>query len=253
MGESKRRNLAAQVQTRLDRPHCPVHPSIAQIEAPARIRRLRLDHRGFPVPWFVAWINGQADHRIVDTRKLEPAIKQRLCWTCGEPLGKTYAFVIGPMCAVNRVISEPPSHRECAEYAARACPFLSRPDMHRRTAGMPDIDLTFAAGNGLKRNPGVTCLWITRSYKPFRVPGNSHGNAGILFELGPPIETVWYALGRRASHQEVASALYSGLPALIETAHEEGREAEDALAGMVAAAMPLLPQAQAELGPMAAS
>lgn len=235
MGESKRRNLAA--------PHCPVHPSIAQIEAPARIRRLRLDHRGFPVPWFVAWINGQADHRIIDTRKLEPAIKQRLCWTCGEPLGKTFAFVIGPMCAVNRVISEPPSHRECAEYAARACPFLSRPEAHRRTAGMPNVDLAWAAGNGLKRNPGVTCLWITRSYKPFRVPGNSHGNAGILFELGPPIETVWYALGRRASHQEVASALYSGLPALIEVAHEEGREAEDALAGMVAAAMPLLPAA----------
>jgi hypothetical protein len=234
MGESKRRAGTAPTQ-------CPVHPSIARIEAPARIRRLNVDHRGFPVPWFVAWIDGVADHRIIDAGKMEPAIRHRLCWTCGEPLGQTYAFTIGPMCAVNRVISEPPSHRECAEYAVAACPFLSRPEAHRRTAGMPDAVLTLAAGDGLKRNPGVICLWVTRSYKPFRVPTSSHANRGILFDLGEPIETVWYAEGRHASHMEVVSSLYSGLSALIERARADGRQAEDALAAMVSAALPLLP------------
>jgi hypothetical protein len=234
MGESKRRASTAPTQ-------CPVHPSIARIEAPARIRRLKLDRRGFPVPWFVAWIDGVADHRIIDAGKMEPAIKQRLCWTCGEPLGKTYAFTIGPMCAVNRVISEPPSHRECAEYAVAACPFLSRPEAHRRTAGMPDVDLSPAAGDGLKRNPGIICLWVTRSFAPFRVPASTNAYPGILFDLGEPIETVWYAEGRPASHMEVVSSLYSGLSSLIESAHAEGRQAEDALAAMVSAALPLLP------------
>jgi hypothetical protein len=39
----------------------------------------------------------------------------------------------------------------------------------------------------------------------------------------------------------VVSSLYSGLSSLIESAHAEGRQAEDALAAMVSAALPLLP------------
>lgn len=213
------------------------HSSLAGIPMPARIARLPVDARGFPVPKFVASINGQPDHRVVDPSRVGPAIKQRLCWICGEPMGRYLASLIGPMCAVNRVISEPPSHRECCEFSVAACPFLSRPHAHRREAGLPDH--TEAAGVGLKRNPGVICLWIARESRPFRVSN------GILFRLGDPVETIWYCEGRRAVREEVVSALYRGIPSLIDAARDEGRAAEDALAAQVAAAMPLLPIAAA--------
>jgi hypothetical protein len=213
------------------------HPSLAGIPMPPRIARLPVDHRGFPVPRFVALVNGQPDHRVVDARRFAPAIRHRECWICGEPLGRWLASLIGPMCAVNRVISEPPSHRECCEFAVAACPFLARPHAHRREAGLPE-DAVDASGTALKRNPGVICLWIARDYKPFKPPGG-----GVLFRLGDPIETVWYTLGRRASRAEVISALYKGLPALLEIAQAEGSEAEYQLAAQVARAQQVLPRA----------
>lgn len=213
------------------------HSSLDGIPMPARIARLPVDHRGFPVPRFVAMVDGKPDHRVVDARRFAPAIKNRECWICGEPLGRYLASLIGPMCAVNRIISEPPSHRECCEFSVATCPFLARPHAHRREAGLPE-DAQDAAGVGLKRNPGVICLWIARDYRPFKPQGG-----GILFQLGEPLETVWYTEGRIASREEVTSALYRGLPALIEVAHSESRAAEDDLAKKVAYAQVLLPRA----------
>ncbi len=213
------------------------HPSLAGIPMPPRIARLPVDHRGFPVPRFVAMVDGKPDHRVVDARRFQPAIKNRECWICGEPLGRYLASLIGPMCAVNRVISEPPSHRECCEFSVAACPFLARPHAHRREAGLPG-DAIDAAGVGLKRNPGVICLWIARDYRPFKPQGG-----GILFQLGEPIETIWYTEGQPATREEVVSALYRGLPALLDVAHQESREAEDALAAMVVRAQQVLPKA----------
>src|SRR4051812_16900869 len=65
-------------------------------DMPARIKRLRVDHRGYPVPYFVAWINGRPDHRVVDGSKLWPAMNDRRCWICGQRLGANLAFALGP-------------------------------------------------------------------------------------------------------------------------------------------------------------
>lgn len=231
MGAAKRRQSTLPLTPNL-------HPSLAGITLPARIARLPVDQRGFPVPKFVAWVNGQPDHRIIDTRRFAPCIHNRECWICGEPLGATVASVIGPMCSVNRIISEPPSHRDCAEFSLVACPFLSRPHAHRRGAGLPD-DVRDPAGTFIKRNPGVMCLWISRGVKPFR----AEGGGGVLFRLGDPIETVWYTEGRLATRAEVAASFYSGSGTLIKMAQSEGRASEDALAAKFASAMELLPAA----------
>lgn len=95
-------------------------------DLPARMRKLPVDKRGFPVPWFVPWVDGQAIFPAMDARKRNLAWRDRLCWVCGERIGRVQAFVIGPMCAVNRTSSEPPSHLECARFSARRCPFLAR-------------------------------------------------------------------------------------------------------------------------------
>lgn len=189
---------------------------------PPKMTYLPIDERGYPVPYFVEWVNGKPDHRIVDRRRMESAMRSDLCWLCGHKLGVYRSFVIGPMCAVTLTSAEPPSHLECARYATQACPFLTRPHAHRREAGLPDNRVA-APGNMLKRNPGVTCIWTTRTYKPFRVAG------GVLFEIGDPIAMEWVCEGRPATIEEIDESIESGLPALFEQAKPEGPEAMEGL------------------------
>lgn len=183
-------------------------------ELPPLMRHLPIDERGYPVPFFVALIDGKPDHRVADGAKMPRALKNRLCWLCGLGLGSDLAFVIGPMCSVTRTISEPPSHPQCARFAAVACPFMTRPRAKRRAAGLEEVDdLWEPAGFGLKRNPGAVCVWTTKRFTPFRAQAD---NPGLLFELGEPISTEWFAEGRPATREEVEQSVESGLPLLME-------------------------------------
>jgi hypothetical protein len=208
--------------------------SIQAVPMPDRIRKLPVSAKGFPVPWFVAFIDGVPDFRVADGRKMAIAVKQRRCWVCGDPLGRMLAMTLGPMCCINRTISEPPSHRECAVYSALACPFLANPRTRRREGGLPE-DAVEAAGIGLKRNPGAMAVWITRGYRPFR----AHG--GVLFTFDDPDEVLWFAGGREATREEVMASIESGLPLLEGEAAKEGPGAMAALRRMTADAMRYLP------------
>lgn len=208
--------------------------SIRAIEMPDRIKRLAISPKGFPVPWFVAWIDDVPDFRVIERGRIEDAVKHKRCWVCGDPLGRTFAMTLGPMCAINRTISEPPSHRECAVFSAIACPFLSNPAMRRHEAGLPE-DRKEAPGNGVKRNPGAVAVWLTRGCRPFRAPG------GLLFTFDDPTEVLWFAEGRAAKRDEVEASIYSGLPLLEAEAAKEGPVAQAALLRMTADAMRWLP------------
>ena len=203
---------------------------------PSRISKLPQDHRGFPVPWFVTWIDGQPDFRIITPERMVAAIKGDRCWICGEQLGRFKAFVIGPMCAINRTSGEPPSHRECAEFAAKACPFLTRPRMKRNEKDLP-CGHSDGPGIALKRNPGVSLVWITKRYSTFRVEN------GFLFNVGEPEETLWFAEGRPARREEVLASIDSGLPLLREEAEKDGAEALQLLDHLHGKALKLVPAA----------
>jgi hypothetical protein len=171
------------------------------IPLPRRLAGKPRDVRGFVVPYFVQWFRaGQRakpgtpgaapDFRVVDPGKLYQCVTFGRCWICGDLLGKLHAHVIGPMCAVTRTTSEPGSHRECAEYALRVCPFLVRPAMRRNPSAyaMPVVP---AAGEHVDGNPGVMALWITHG--PARAFRAHAGRPGTLFELGDPVVTVdWW-------------------------------------------------------------
>jgi len=173
--------------------------------------------RGYPVPWFCEFVNDHWDFRIVDGRKFKPAITQQLCWICGQRLGGYKAFTIGPMCAINRTISEPPSHRECAEFAIRACPFLNQRERMRNAANLPhELGLSEPAGVGIDRQPGVSLLWITKSYRVMNVDN------GILFKIGDPTAVEWFREGRPALRSEIMESIDSGYPILREAAESEG-------------------------------
>ena len=121
------------------------------------------------------------------------------------------AFVIGPMCAVNRTSSEPPSHLDCARFSARNCPFLSQPRMKRVGEQNLPHGTAAPAGEMIKRNPGVTLIWQTLRYSVW-----DDGRGGVLHDIGKPHEVEWYAHGREATRDEVLESINSGLPLLAD-------------------------------------
>ncbi len=218
---------------------------------PLRIARLPV-HRGYPVPAFVAWVDGQGeqqptgqgapDFRVVAGNAMALAHNFKWCWICGQPLGANLAFVIGPMCAITRTNSEPPSHQECADWSVQACPFLTRPHMERREGNMPPGHEP-PAGFALARNPGVTAVWTTRSYTAWRPPGDIRG---VLFTMGDPTNITWHKEGRPATRDEIMESVDGGLPALQAMADaqdkaEQWDRASRKLAEQVATFKQLLP------------
>ena len=192
-----------------------LRPELGQLTQ--RIARLPLDARGYPVPWFVQWINGAPEFRVMDGEKFARAIRERRCWVCGDVLGRHLAFVIGPMCALNKTSAEPPSHHDCAVWSAQHCPFLSRPHMVRREDELTD---TCTKGDAaIMRNPGACGVWTTTAYRLHRSPGNSA--TGYLIEMGDPDRVEWFAAGRPATRAEVEASIDSGLPLLLEAVDRE--------------------------------
>lgn len=186
---------------------------------PTRIARLPRNSVGYPIPWFVAAPpdGGDPDFRVADGEKQVRATKDKLCWVCGTRIGAYATFTIGPMCAINRLSGEPPSHRDCGIYSAQVCPFLATPSMRRRPGPKP-LETIPAAGEMIERNPGVTLVWTTRAFTPFRPP---MGAAGILYELGDPTETLWFREGRTATRTEVLDSIQAGLPALVQACQRD--------------------------------
>jgi hypothetical protein len=215
------------------------------IPIPRRMRHLPIADSGYVVPWFVTrGDDGSYDFRAADMRKHKRAVHQKLCWLCGQTLGRHLAFVIGPMCVVNRVTSEPPSHLECAEYAVKACPFLSQPKMRRNAKGMAEMlesgEAIAPPGEHFDRNPGACAIYITLTYSAFPV---GQGKAGVLFRLGEPEHVTYYREGRLATRAEVLESIDSGMPTLREMAIGQGQEAMHALQHQYQRALRLLPAA----------
>jgi hypothetical protein len=212
-------------------------------EMPPGIAALPVDAIGRPIPWFVAWIDGKPDFRVVGPGKLGRALRGSLCWVCGKGFGggEDRAWLIGPMCTVNLVTAEPPSHLDCAVWSARNCAFLVAPNMVRRDRHMPEGAVN-PAGIMLRRNPGASVVWVT-GYRAWKAEREGRG---YLFRLGPAKSALWFAEGREATRAEVLASINSGLPLLREMAEEDGPGALAELERMHAAALAYLPQ---EAGP----
>lgn len=209
---------------------------------PTRLKRRPVE-RGYPVPWFVAFVDGHYDFRIIGAGKIMEAVREERCWICGDQLGVNLCFPIGPMCAINRVSSEPPSHFECAEWSARVCPFLINKEPERRTSNLPE-GVVEAAGCPINRQPGVILLWVTLSYQIMRgSAGPGRGNSGSLFRVGDPIKTIWMREGRVATRYECLNSIESGYPLLMDAAKQDGPTAIQQLEKMKLKAYGLLPAA----------
>jgi hypothetical protein len=207
-------------------------------EMPYRMTLLPTDRVGRPVPYFVAWIDGTPDFRVVGPGKLRDALRGSLCWVCGHGFsgGEDRAWLIGPMCCVNLVSAEPPSHLDCAVWSGRNCPFLNTPNMVRRERHMPDGAIN-PAGIMIRRNPGVALVLVTR-YRDWRAEKDG---PGFLFRIGTPKRALWFAEGREATRAEVLASIDSGLPLLRDMAEEDGPDAVAELDRLHRQALELVP------------
>ncbi len=185
-------------------------------ELPSRMKTLPVDERGYVVPWFVDWVDGKPEFRAMDRGKFVRAVRDKLCWVCGEKMGRWMTFVAGPMCGINRTSSEPPAHLECARWSARNCPFLNNPDAIRRVDEQVGMTNPNTAGFALTRNPGVTMLWTTKDYSLF---DDGHGKP--LLHMGQAESVEWYACGKPATREQVEESINSGLPALVALAQQQ--------------------------------
>jgi hypothetical protein len=218
------------------------------VDVPSRMKARPVDPRGYPIPWFVNIADdGTADFRVIRPNGVLQAHRTATCWLCGDRLGRFKTFAIGPMCAVNRITSEPGSHLDCARYAAQACPFLSQPKMKRSPRALPADATTEQPGFHLDRNPGAICLWTCTSARTVRA---DRGGRGVLFQLGDPSSVEWWAHGRAATRDEIEASIAGGLPFLRQVCDEEPtpslvRAAHRGLDEALAAFVPLLPEARA--------
>lgn len=197
--------------------NCPHHKVRADLPPlTPRIAKLPVDERGYPIPFFVAYVDDKPEFRAGDGAKFARCVKEKLCWVCGEPLEPRtrFAFTIGPMCAINLNTSEPPEHEDCAEWSVKGCPFLSKPKMVRREGGLPED--ASCAGLMIERNPGVTLIWVTYSYQLYEDPAG-----GYLFRIGPSVKTSWWREGRPATRAECLESIESGLPFLLNACDQE--------------------------------
>jgi hypothetical protein len=195
-----------------------LNATMAKLTVPPQMRDLPISSTGYVVPWFVSRIDGEWNFQAVDPGKIRQAFQRSTCWICGGKLHKNKAFCIGPMCAITRTSSEPPSHCECATFAVKACPFLARPRMRRlpRDEGIQD-----APGIMLDRNPGVTLIWVCRNFSAFQAaPGDHH----LLFKVGDPVRIEAWSEGRTATPEELEASIAGGLPSLLALAQQDERE-----------------------------
>ena len=195
-------------------------------DMPANMKRLPKDKVGRPIPWFVAYVDGEPDFRFTDAGKIVTAIQRELCFVCGQKLNRVRnshhpkgTFVAGPMCLVNRTSAEPPSHADCAEWSSKACPFLTKPKKVRRTTDMPE-DTIEPAGVMIESNPGVTALIDSERWGYYTVP-DGMGGKGILFNFDRVTNVQWMSEGWAASTEQVLESIDTGLPALTEMAEQD--------------------------------
>lgn len=107
-----------------------------KIEIPKFLSHLKVDDRGYPIPFFVGYVDGKPEFRLLDAKKQLLCFDKNLCGVCGLKLHKDGGFFIsGPMGVRNRIATDPPLHRDCAEYSMKFCPHLYFEKADRRETG----------------------------------------------------------------------------------------------------------------------
>lgn len=151
-------------------------------QIPDFLKHLKVDQRGYPIPFFVAYVNGKPDFRMLDPAKYKYCLEQNLCSICGKKhVPKNYFFITGPIGLANGVHSDCPMHRGCAEYSLQICPHLYFEKAKRNDRGeLVKIAAETTGAAGIKEKPSE--LFLIRADKYKTIPGPHNG---ILIKFRP--------------------------------------------------------------------
>lgn len=141
------------------------------VHIPSFLKHLKINDKGYPIPFFVAYVDGKPDFRLLDPKKQHYCIHQKLCAICGKKLFKdSYYFISGPIGYTNGVSTDPAMHRECAEYSINVCPHLHFEKSERRDKGIEH--LKNEQDCMLEQKPPMILLVKAHKFKDFRNPAN---------------------------------------------------------------------------------
>lgn len=180
-------------------------------EMPKNLRR-RPVWNGVVVPYFVSWfIDGKAcderypgakpDFRVIDMRRAAICRQRNVCWICGKQLGQHRWFIFGPSSALSRTAVEPPSHRDCAMYATKVCPYLASTTAVHRRDKLPEHKVLLDVEN---EHPGVVVLWSTKDYDLIPLDPS---NGVFYYQPHEPDIVEFWREGRKATREEIVQAV----------------------------------------------
>lgn len=110
-----------------------------QTNIPPFLSHLPVDPRGYVIPFFVAYVDGKPDFRLLDQQKQHYCIEKKLCSICGKKIkDNRFWFISGPIGFHNRVSSDPGMHERCARYSLKVCPHLYFHKADRRDSNLPE-------------------------------------------------------------------------------------------------------------------
>jgi hypothetical protein len=168
-----------------------------KIPIPRMLATRPVDHRGYPIP-FLQFIpetfykDRRVDFRITDPYKKEFALRKQLCGLCGQPLAAKVYFIGGPLSAESRVFSDPPMHRDCAQYAMKVCPYLVNPNYKPAEGPVKSRDGTPTQADALQGQgrPPKMFLYKTNGYNLTQIKDGRTGkiHSGIYAVANPPEE-----------------------------------------------------------------
>lgn len=94
-------------------------------DIPPQLRHLKLDERGYPIPFFAPIVDGKPNFRFQDDHKRDICLQKKLCPICGQKLYKDFTYqVTGPEGLKNGISSDAMMHKVCAEFTLQACPHI---------------------------------------------------------------------------------------------------------------------------------
>lgn len=162
---------------------------VDETPVPRRMQKLPRERRGYPVPYVTMLdpFTHEPDFRVLDIRRQAQCINDKLCGMCGEPLGRFIAFIGGPRSRDGHTFFDPGMHRECAEYAATVCPFISRENASYREITEEDTSkyTAFMTNQDDERPNPEMFIVITTSYTT-----QLNGNVGFAIVAGDYTEVI---------------------------------------------------------------
>jgi hypothetical protein len=156
---------------------------------PELMKDLKLDQRGYPIPYFATIKDGKPDFRFQDIIKQEEALRRHLCSICGKRLYDDFSYVIsGPMGYKNKVSSDAAMHLACADYSIHVCPHLVLQKAERRADDDPRL-FTPAEQGLLIDKPAELFLIKIRTNYNIRMGPNKRG---LLLRYVPVKATIYH-------------------------------------------------------------